>query len=120
MTSFMKEKTMHHVSDNHASYTVQTPTAATVAPEAGRHVRLFRNGANQAVRIPKEFEMPGVEAILHREGTRLILEPVLPQYEKGSAAAMLAMLAELRTLGPCDDELPDVDEGMLPLDDIDL
>jgi antitoxin VapB len=115
---------MHHVSDNHASYTVQTPlavkTTITAAPEAGRHVRLFRNGANQAVRIPKEFEMPGVEAILHREGTRLILEPVTPQYEKGSAAAMLAMLEELRKLGPCDDEFPDVDEGMLPLDDINL
>jgi antitoxin VapB len=114
---------MHHVSDNHASYTVQTPLAVKTtitAPEAGRHVRLFRNGANQAVRIPKEFEMPGVEAILHREGTRLILEPVTPQYEKGSAAATLAMLEELRKLGPCDDEFPDVDEGMLPLDDINL
>ena len=111
---------MNHVSDNHAPYAVQTPPAPTVAPEAGRRVRLFRNGANQAVRIPKEFEMPGAEAILHREGTRLILEPVLPQYEKGSAAAMLAMLEELRKLGPCGDEFPDVDEGMLPLDDINL
>lgn len=111
---------MNHVSDNHSPYAVQTPPAPTVAPQAGRHVRLFRNGANQAVRIPKEFEMPGAEAILYREGTRLILEPVLPQYEKGSAAAMLAMLEELRKLGPCDDEFPDVDEGMLPLDDINL
>lgn len=111
---------MNHVSDNHAPYAMQTPPDPPAAPEAGRHVRLFRNGANQAVRIPKEFEMPGVEAILHREGTRLILEPVLPQYEKGSAAAMLAMLEELRKLGPCDDEFPDVDEGMLPLDDINL
>ena len=113
---------MHHVSDNHAAYTVQTPLTAPTPPEASRHVRLFRNGANQAVRIPKEFEMPGVEAILHREGTRLILEPVTPQYEKGSPAAILAMLEELRKLGPCDDEppFPDVDEGMLPLDDINL
>ncbi|MDO8774007.1 MAG: virulence-associated protein VapB [Burkholderiaceae bacterium] len=111
---------MNHVSDNHAPYAVQTPSPSLPTPEAGRHVRLFRNGANQAVRIPKEFEMPGVEAILHREGTRLILEPVLPQYEKGSPAAMLAMLEELRKLGPCDDEFPDVDEGLLPLDDINL
>ena len=111
---------MHHVSDNHTPYAVQTPPPSPVTPEAGRHVRLFRNGANQAVRIPKEFEMPGVEAILHREGTRLILEPVLPQYEKGSPAAILAMLEELRKLGPCDDEFPNVDEGMLPLDDINL
>lgn len=111
---------MRHVSDNHAPYTVQTPPASTVTPAAGRHVRLFRNGANQAVRIPKEFEMPGVEAILHREGTRLILEPVLPKYEKGSPAAMLAMLEELRRLGPCDDEFPDVDEGLLPVEPVNL
>lgn len=108
---------MNHVSENHAPYTVQTPP--TPAPEAGRHVRLFRNGANQAVRIPKEFEMPGVEAILHREGTRLILEPVPPSKpERGTAAAMLLALEELRKLGPIDDEFPDVDEGLLPLDDI--
>ena len=25
-----------------------------------RHVRLFRNGRNQAVRIPVEFELPGM------------------------------------------------------------
>jgi antitoxin VapB len=112
---------MHHVSDNHASYTVQTPLSVATTPEAGRHVRLFRNGANQAVRIPKEFEMPGVEAILHREGTRLILEPVPPiKPERGTAAAMLLALAELRKLGTIDDEFPDVDEGMLPLDDINL
>lgn len=24
-----------------------------------RHVKLFRNGRNQAVRIPREFELPG-------------------------------------------------------------
>lgn len=41
-----------------------------------RHVRLFRNGVNQAVRIPVEFEMEGDEAILRKEGNRLILEPV--------------------------------------------
>jgi len=42
---------------------------------AGRHVRLFRNGRNQAVRIPREFEMPGNEAVIYREGQRLVLEP---------------------------------------------
>ncbi|WP_338862398.1 AbrB/MazE/SpoVT family DNA-binding domain-containing protein [Mycetohabitans rhizoxinica] len=41
-----------------------------------RHVRLFRNGRNQAVRIPRELELPGNEAIVHREGDRLIIEPV--------------------------------------------
>ena len=40
-----------------------------------RHVRLFRNGRNQAVRIPREFELPGEEAILRKDKSgRLILE----------------------------------------------
>lgn len=26
---------------------------------AERHVKLFKNGRNQAVRIPREFELPG-------------------------------------------------------------
>jgi antitoxin VapB len=40
-----------------------------------RHVRLFKNGRSQAVRIPREFELPGNEAILRREESgRLILE----------------------------------------------
>ncbi len=35
-----------------------------------RRVKLFRNGRNQAVRIPVEFELPGDEAIMHRDGDR--------------------------------------------------
>jgi antitoxin VapB len=109
---------MNIVPDNIKPYRLQTPPAQDSAP--GRHVRLFRNGANQAVRIPKEFEMPGVEAILRREGHRLVLEPVLPVYEKGSPAAILAMLDALTKLGPCDDELPNVDDGLLPMEPVNL
>ncbi len=82
-----------------------------------RHVKLFKNGANQAVRIPKEFELPGNEALIHREGDKLIIEPVKPRYIKGSAAALLAVL---NSMEPIDEEFPDVDEGLLPLDDIKL
>jgi antitoxin VapB len=109
---------MNYVSDNIKSTLVRPPV--TTEAEPGRHVRLFRNGANQAVRIPKEFELPGVEAILRREGSRLVLEPVLPQFEKGSPAAILAMLDALAKLGPCEDEFPDVDEGLLPVEPVDL
>ena len=31
-----------------------------------RHVSLFRNGRNQAVRIPREFELEGTEAIIRK------------------------------------------------------
>jgi antitoxin VapB len=40
-----------------------------------RDVRLFRNGRNQAVRIPREFELPGRVAVIRKEGDRLVLEP---------------------------------------------
>lgn len=43
-----------------------------------RRVKLFRNGRNQAVRIPVEFEFAGTEAILCRDGEALILRPVAP------------------------------------------
>ncbi len=72
-----------------------------------RHVRLFRNGRNQAVRIPREWELEGEEAIIHREGDRLIIEPV----RKGG---LLQLLAGLQ---PIDEPFPDVDESLLPLDD---
>ncbi len=85
---------------------------------AARAVRLFRNGANQAVRIPKEFELPSNEAVLRREGHRLILEVVAPKPARGTAAAFLLALDEIRELGPCDDEFADVDEGLLTPDDI--
>ncbi len=44
-----------------------------------RHVKLFKNGRNQAVRIPREFESPGDEAILRKEGERLVIEPAPPK-----------------------------------------
>jgi antitoxin VapB len=42
-----------------------------------RHVRLFKNGRSQAIRIPREFELPGDEAVLHRDSAgRLVIETV--------------------------------------------
>ena len=75
-----------------------------------RKVRLFRNGRNQALRIPREFELEGDEAILRKEGDRLIVEPL----RKGR------LLALLRSLPPLGVPIPDVDEGLPPLDDIRL
>lgn len=53
-----------------------TPRRVEDSADDVRVVSLFRNGANQAVRIPREFELPGTEARLRRDGDRLILEPV--------------------------------------------
>ncbi len=76
-----------------------------------REVKLFRNGRNQAVRIPVEFELPGNEAVMRKEGDRLILEPRRPK---------LGLFAWLATLEPLDEDFPDVDEGLLPLKEVDL
>lgn len=65
-----------------------------------RHVRLFRNGRNQAVRIPVEFELPGNEAIMHRDGDRLVIEPVRKR----------GLLALLATMAPLDEAFPDIDD----------
>lgn len=65
-----------------------------------RHVRLFRNGRNQAVRIPVEFELPGNEAIMHRDGDRLVIEPV----RKRGLAALLASMT------PIDETFPEIDD----------
>ncbi|MFM9974498.1 MAG: antitoxin [Beijerinckiaceae bacterium] len=38
--------------------------------------KLFMHGRSQAVRLPKEFRMPGTEVNVRREGDRIVLEPV--------------------------------------------
>ncbi|MFT3941203.1 antitoxin [Rhodopseudomonas sp.] len=68
-----------------------------------RHVRLFRNGRNQAVRIPVEFEMPGNEAIMHREGDRLVIEPVRKR----------GLIALLQSMTPLDEPFPVIDDPAL-------
>ena len=65
-----------------------------------RHVRLFRNGRNQAVRIPRELELPGQDAILYREGERLVLEPL-------GQASLLALSSSWE---PIDTDWPDIDD----------
>jgi len=77
-----------------------------------RTVSLFRNGRNQAVRIPVEFELPGDEALMRKEGDKLIIEP------KAKKKTLLDVLDEMEPLGP-DDQFPDIDDH-LPMREIDL
>ncbi len=76
------------------------PMPTESAPDSARRVRLFRNGHNQAVRNPREFELPGEDAVMRKEGDRLVIEPAAPP----------SLLAVLRSLGPIDDEFPVIDE----------
>jgi len=75
-----------------------------------RHVRLFKNGRNQALRIPKAFELPGNEAVITKEKGMLIIRPV----------KRTSLLTLLETLEPLDEVFPDIDKDLLPLDDIEL
>ncbi|MGH6677490.1 MAG: antitoxin [Bradyrhizobium sp.] len=63
-----------------------------------RHVKLFRNGRNQAVRIPRELELPGEDAVIRKEGEKLIIEPAPPK----------SLLAVLATLAPLDEDFPPI------------
>jgi antitoxin VapB len=73
---------------------------------AERHVKLFKNGRSQAVRIPREFELPGNDAIMRKEGQRLIIEP----------APVLSLAAYLATLQPIEEDFGAIDD--LPADDV--
>ena len=75
-----------------------------------RHVRLFRNGRNQAVRIPREFELKGDEAIMRKEGNRLIVEPL-------KKTGLRLVLSGLQAV---EDQFPDIDADLADLDEIDL
>lgn len=55
--------------------------------EKTRTARLFRNGRNQAVRIPREFEFAGEELLLEKLGDTLILS-ARPQDWSGLAEAV--------------------------------
>ena len=71
---------------------------------AERHVKVFKNGRNRAVRIPREFEFPGEDAVMRKEGDRLIIEPVPPK----SLLAVLATLSRLdENFAPILDVPPD-------------
>ena len=66
-----------------------------------RHVKLVRNGRNQAVRIPREFELPGEDAIMRKEGGRLIIE----QLQKKKT-----LFEVLDSFEPIDEPFPDIDD----------
>ena len=63
-----------------------------------RRVRLFRNGRYQAVRIPVELELPGDEAIMHRDGDRLVIEPTRKR----------RLSALLKTMKPIEEGFPEI------------
>lgn len=68
-----------------------------------RHVSLFRNGRNQALRIPREFELDAKEAIIYKDGDRLIIEPVKKQ----------GLLELLSSWGALAEDFPEIDDPLI-------
>jgi antitoxin VapB len=52
------------------------------------------------VRIPVEFELPGDEAIMHRDGDRLVIEPVRKR----------GLIALLKSMQPLDKDFPQIED----------
>jgi antitoxin VapB len=78
-----------------------------------RTVSIFRNNRNQAIRLPKEFEFPGVtELEIERQGDTIILRPVRPSW----ASFMEEPLADSDFLL---ERPPLIQEGRVSFDDDD-
>jgi antitoxin VapB len=75
---------------------------------AERSVRLFRNGRNQAVRIPRDLELPGKEALIRKDGEALV---IVPKRER-------SLLATLKALSPLREKFPAIEE--LPIEPVEL
>jgi antitoxin VapB len=89
------------------AYTSDARKEAIAVPEE-RRVHLFRNGRNQALRIPREWELDADEALLRREDGVLTVVPV-------PRAGLLTWLAALE---PLDVPFPEIgDDDLLPLDE---
>lgn len=78
--------------------------------------KIFMHGRSQAVRLPKEFRLPGKECRVRREGKAVILEPI------GTEADVDAWFAEFDQLTALHgDFLPEglPEQPPMPEDDID-
>ena len=78
--------------------------------ETGR-AKIFKHGRSQAVRLPKEFRMPGKEVRVRRVGRAVVLEPIGEPFD---VAAWWAKLDSYR-------DIPFMPEGReqpsMPVDD---
>ena len=79
-----------------------------------KEAKLFRNNRSQAVRIPVEFELPGKRVMIHREGSKLIIEPVA---RPTNVAELLAEWRKEAPLGP-EDRFPVIEDRPALSEDI--
>ena len=77
-----------------------------------RQIPLERDSDGQTIHIPSDLALPGSLAFIRKEGDEVIIRPA----EK----KMSELFEWLQQQEPIEDEFPDVDEGMLPLRDVNL
>jgi antitoxin VapB len=53
--------------------------------------KLFLNGCSQAVRLPKEFSLPGKAVQISRDGNKVILEPIEDSWDQWFDAIQVAL-----------------------------
>ena len=73
-------------------------------------VRLIKKGNTQSLTLPEELNLSTTEVIIRQEDDKLIIEP----FQKKSLLEVFATLEDI------EEDFPDVDEGLLPLDNIEL
>lgn len=83
-------------------------------PSRPKEAKLFRNNRSQAIRIPVEFEFPGDRVLIHREGSKLIIEPVS---RPTNIVELLAQWRKEAPLGP-EDQFPAVEDMPAQPEDI--
>jgi antitoxin VapB len=54
-----------------------------------RFAKIFKHGRSQAVRLPKEFRLPGTEVRVRRLGRGVLLEPLDAPHDAGAWFAKL-------------------------------
>lgn len=88
-------------------------TAPTLSSRP-KEAKLFRNNRSQAVRIPVEFELPGDRVLIHREGSKLIIEPV------SRPTNIVELLAEWRKESPLapEDQFPTIEDAPVQPEDL--
>jgi antitoxin VapB len=73
-------------------------------------IKLIQQGNLQSLPIPTELNISTPFVTLRQENDRLIIEP----------CSKKSLIEVLSNLEPLEEDLPDVDQGLLPLDDIEL
>ena len=88
-------------------------TAPTLSSRP-KEAKLFRNNRSQAVRIPVEFELPGDRVLIHREGSKLIIEPV------SRPTNIVELLAEWRKESPLapEDQFQTIEDAPVQPEDL--